>query len=177
MVSVIAVTGGAAGVGPCLLGWPQLHLQLRLLSLGCPDQLQWWRWICWLSFGGLFFRLGSPVSCVFSLAGNSTRSICRVRRVYAAVCGEDLISKNRKAPFHLSSQTSSFCPNRKENGHLLPAALGTPCTSRSINPVAICCQVVPALMPYANHSCRRPSALGSLWMEMAAEMHFSVFSP
>lgn len=27
---------------------------------------------------------------------------------------------------------------------------GTPCTSQSINPVVICCQVVPALMPYAN---------------------------
>lgn len=177
VVSAITVTSGAVGVGPCLLEQPWLHLQPRLLSLGCPDLLQWWRWICWLSFGGLFLRPGSPVSHVFSLAGSSTRSICRVRRVCAAVGGEDLISMNTKPPFHLSSQTSSFCPNHKETGHLLPAALWTSCTSRSINPVAICCWVVPALMPYADHSCRSPCTLGSLWMEMAAEMHFSGFSP
>lgn len=84
----------------------------------------------------LFFGLGSPVSCVFSLAGSSTRSICRVRMLCEF---EDLISKNTKAP--------SLFPNHRENDHLVPPALGTPCASRSINPVAICYQVVPALMP------------------------------
>lgn len=47
----------------------------------------------------------------------------------------------------LPSQASSFFPNHRENDHLVPAALGTPCASRSINPVAICCLVVPALLP------------------------------
>lgn len=100
------------GVGPCQLEWTQFHLQPYLLSLGCPDLLQWRRWICWLSFGGLFFGLDSPVYPVFSLTGSSTRSICLVRKVCAAVGGKTLIAKNTKPLF-------PNLLNCKENGHVI----------------------------------------------------------
>lgn len=57
VISITAVPSGMDGVRPCLLGWTQFHLQPYLLSLGCPDVLQWRSWICWLSFDGLFFGL------------------------------------------------------------------------------------------------------------------------
>lgn len=55
-------------------------------------------------------------------------------------------------------------------------AMSSCCTSCSINSMAMCCQVLPAFISYASHSCRRPGTLGSSWMEVAAEMHFSVLT-
>lgn len=143
------------------LPWPAALVEMDLLVL-----------IWWIIFGACF----TCVPCFPSGREQHQKHLQSERRVCATVGGEDLISKNTKPPFHLSSQTSSFHPDRKENGHHLPAALGTPCTTQSINSVVISCQVLPALMCYANHSCRRPSTLEALWMEMVAETHFSVFS-
>lgn len=166
VVSIIAVTSGMGGVGPCLLGWTQFHLQPYLLSLSCPDMLQWRRRICWLSFDRLFFWLDSPVSCFLSDREQHQKHLF----------GEGgLCCSEREEPHCQEHQTSLPKPPSAQIARRM--AMSSCCTSCSINTMAICCQVLPAFMSYANHSCKRPSILGSSWMEVAAEMHFSVFTP
>lgn len=134
VVSITTVTSGMGGVGPCQLGWTQFHLQPYLLCLGCPDLLQWRMWICWLSFGRLFFGLDSPVYPIFSLTGSSSRSICLVRKVCAEVGGEE--------PHCQEHQTSLTKPPSTQIAKRM--AMLSCCTSCSINSMAICCQVLPA---------------------------------
>lgn len=137
-----------------LLGWPQLHLQLCLLSLGCPDLLQWWRWICWLSAGGLFLGVVHlcPVLSLWQAAALEASTEC--------LCwwgGPHL--QNTVCPLQLSSQTSFFCPNHKENSHLLPAGLETPFTSQPL----ILWQSAAGLFLVSCHCCKWPIALGFSW--------------
>lgn len=148
------------GMGSCLLGRTKFHLQLTCYPLTC------------CSGGG-----GSPGSLLmdYSLVTIHLCPLFSLWQHQKHLFGEEsLCCSGWKEPHCQEHQTS--LPKPPSAKIVKRMAKSSCCTSFSINSMAICCQFLPAFISYANQSCRRPSTLGFSWMEVAAEMQFSVFT-